>query len=327
MRSVSRVVASCVPNRSTSFSKSFSTSRILLHNISGAGGATPAGPTSRIISRPRLPGIKHIVAVSSAKGGVGKSTTAVNLALGLSHHHDKRVGLLDADIYGPSIPTLMNLKGRKPDVREDIKKMIPLVNYGIKCMSMGFIVEEDTAMIWRGPMVMSALEQLLRHVDWGDLDVLVIDLPPGTGDAQLTICQKVPLSGAVIVSTPQDVALADVVRGVNMFQKVDVPIIGVVENMSFFECSNCHHTTHIFGSGGAQATASRMGLPFLGAIPIHIEIRETSDSGKPITVGSPESSQARPYFEIAKKVITRLEELDNSATQQGPKITIEKNTR
>jgi len=245
--------------------------------------------------------------VASAKGGVGKSTTAVNLSLALSNQKQK-VGLLDADVFGPSIPLMMNLRGTKPETTDD-KRMIPLVNYGIKCMSMGFLVEEDAAMIWRGLMVMSALETLLRQVQWGELDILVVDLPPGTGDSQLTMCQRVPLSGAVIVSTPQDVALMDVVRGVNMFKKVNVPVLGIVENMSYYKCPKCDHKEHIFGAEGAQRTAKNMDIPFLGEIPIELAIRETSDSGKPIVISQPQSSSAIIFNEIAKKVLQRLQEV------------------
>ncbi|KAF2075786.1 hypothetical protein CYY_002919 [Polysphondylium violaceum] len=238
-----------------------------------------------------IEGVKKIIAVSSAKGGVGKSTSAVNIALGLSSL-GQSVGILDADVFGPSLPTMMDLKNQRPALN-DSNQMIPLVNYGIKCMSMGFLTEEDDPIVWRGPMVMSGLEKLIRQVDWGELDILVVDLPPGTGDAILTICQRVPLSGAVIISTPQDVALADVVRGVNMFKKVDVPILGIVENMSHFNCPNCQHITPIFGSLGAKKTAEKMDIKYLGDVPIHLEIRETSDAGKPITVTQPNSPQAK----------------------------------
>jgi len=268
-------------------------------------GAPPRQP--QVAQKQAIDGINRIICVSSAKGGVGKSTVAVNLAIALSSQK-KKIGLMDADIYGPSVPLMMNLRGRKPDVTED-KKMIPLLNYGIKCMSMGFVVEEDTAVIWRGLIVMSAIEQLLRQVQWGDLDILVIDLPPGTGDAQLSICQRVPLAGAVIVSTPQDVALLDVVRGVNMFQKVNVPILGLVENMSCYTCSKCGHKEHIFGNEGAKRTAEKMNIHFLDHIPLDISIRQTSDSGKPITVSEPDSPSAQIYFNIAKTVLQRLDDV------------------
>jgi len=271
--------------------------------------AMPPKPQPHIPEKQPIEGINHIICVSSAKGGVGKSTVAVNLAIALSAEK-KRVGLMDADIYGPSVPIMMNLRGRKPDVTET-KKLIPLLNYGIKCMSMGFVVDEDTAMIWRGLMVMSAVDQLLRQVQWGDLDILVIDLPPGTGDAQLSICQKVPLAGAVIVSTPQDVALLDVVRGVNMFHKVNVPILGLVENMSYYICNNCGHKEHIFGNEGAKKTAEKMNINFLEDIPLDISIRQTSDAGKPITASEPASTSAQKYFSIAKKVLQQLDIVTN----------------
>eukprot|EP01132_Coremiostelium_polycephalum_P009233 gene9233-11313_t len=249
------------------------------------GGGTPHH------QRIDIQGIKHIIAVSSAKGGVGKSTSAVNIALALSSMVDS-VGLLDADVFGPSIPTMMNLRDQRPLINPDTKSLIPLINYGIKCMSMGFLVQEDDPIVWRGPMVMSGLEKLLR-TDWGSLDILVVDLPPGTGDAILTMCQRVPLSGAVIISTPQLVALADVIRGVNMFKKVDVPILGIVENMSHFNCPHCQKTSNIFGSGGAKEIASKLNINYLGDVPIDLEIRETSDSGHPITITNPNSPQSK----------------------------------
>jgi len=263
-----------------------------------------------------IEGVKKIIAVSSAKGGVGKSTSAVNIALGLSSL-GLSVGILDADVFGPSLPTMMDLKGQRPALN-DANQMIPLVNYGIKCMSMGFLTEEDDPIVWRGPMVMSGLEKLLRQVEWGELDVLVVDLPPGTGDAILTICQRVPLSGAVIISTPQDVALADVVRGVNMFKKVDVPILGIVENMSHFNCPNCQHITPIFGSLGAKKTAEKMDIKYLGDVPIHLEIRETSDAGKPITITQPDSPQAKIYKDISKEIMNQL----SSTKPHSPNIVI-----
>ncbi|MGL4241532.1 MAG: P-loop NTPase, partial [Beijerinckiaceae bacterium] len=217
------------------------------------------------------PGVKHIIAVASGKGGVGKSTTACNLALGFAAE-GLRVGVLDADIYGPSMPKLFAIRGR-PKIKTG-RTLIPMEGYGCKVMSIGFLVEEDTAMIWRGPMVISALNQMLREVDWGELDVLVVDMPPGTGDAQLTMSQSVPLAGAVIVSTPQDLALIDARRGVAMFQKVNVPILGVIENMSYFLCPSCGTRSNIFGHGGAREEATRIGVPFLGEIPLHMEIRE-----------------------------------------------------
>ena len=226
-----------------------------------------------------VPGVKAIIAVASGKGGVGKSTTAVNLALGLQAI-GLSVGILDADIYGPSMPRLLGLRGRPETISGRTLK--PLERYGLKVMSMGFLVEEETPMIWRGPMVISALTQMLREVAWGELDVLVVDMPPGTGDAQLTMAQQVPLAGAIIVSTPQDLALIDARKGLNMFRRVDVPVLGIVENMSYFLCPHCGERTDIFGHGGAEHEAERIGVPFLGAVPLHATIREHSDAGTPV---------------------------------------------
>ncbi|XP_077320939.1 iron-sulfur cluster transfer protein NUBPL isoform X2 [Lithobates pipiens] len=252
-----------------------------------------------------ISGVKHILVVASGKGGVGKSTTAVNLALGIAaSEHVKSVGLLDADVYGPSIPRMMNLKGN-PEVNSK-NLMIPLVNYGIRCMSMGFLVEETAPIVWRGLMVMSAIERLLRQVDWGELDYLVIDMPPGTGDVQLSISQNIPISGAVIVSTPQDIALLDARRGAEMFKKVNVPVLGLVQNMSVFRCPMCNHETHIFGEDGARQLAASMGLDILGDIPLHISIRETCDMGKPVVVSAPESREAKAYLSIAKETMKRI---------------------
>ncbi|XP_063295507.1 iron-sulfur cluster transfer protein NUBPL [Pelobates fuscus] len=252
-----------------------------------------------------IPGVKHVLVVASGKGGVGKSTTAVNLALGIAASKPvKAVGLLDADVYGPSIPKMMNLKGN-PEL-SDKNLMIPLINYGIRCMSMGFLVEETAPIVWRGLMVMSAIERLLRQVEWGELDYLVIDMPPGTGDVQLSITQNIPISGAVIVSTPQDIALLDARRGAEMFQKVSVPVLGLIQNMSVFRCPNCHHETHIFGSEGTQRLAESLGLDVLGDIPLHINIRETCDLGRPIVVSDPNSNEAKAYLDIAREVISRI---------------------
>ncbi|KAJ0009211.1 hypothetical protein NQD34_016626 [Periophthalmus magnuspinnatus] len=252
-----------------------------------------------------ITGVKQIIVVASGKGGVGKSTTAVNLALGLSANDpSKSVGLLDADVYGPSIPKLMNLKG-SPDLTDN-NLMIPLMNYGILCMSMGFLVDDAVPIVWRGLMVMSAIEKLLRQVDWGELDFLVVDMPPGTGDVQLSISQNVPVAGAVIVSTPQDIALLDARRGAEMFNKVHVPVIGLVQNMSVFQCPNCLHQTHIFGSDGAKNLALSMGVHFLGDVPLHLSIRETSDSGKPVVVSAPDSAEADAYKRLAAAVVHRL---------------------
>jgi ATP-binding protein involved in chromosome partitioning len=251
-----------------------------------------------------LPGVRHIVAVASGKGGVGKSTTAANLALALKGM-GYSVGVLDADIYGPSMQRVLGVTG-KPDTTPQ-KKMVPKQAHGLKVMSMGFLVPEDTAMIWRGPMVMGAIQQLLREVDWGALDFLIVDMPPGTGDAQLTLAQSVPLAGAVIVSTPQDLALIDAARGVTMFNKVAVPVLGIVENMSTFICPNCQHETQIFGHGGARAEAGRLGVHFLGEIPLDMAIRVTSDSGTPIVIDQPDGPHAAAYRAVAENVIAVLD--------------------
>src|SRR6201996_1575345 len=263
-----------------------------------------------------IPGVKNIIAVASGKGGVGKSTVAVNLALSLSRLGLK-VGLLDADIYGPSVPRLLDIT-QKPETAEG-KRIIPIEKYGLKTMSLGFIIREDEAAIWRGPMVQSALMQFLTQVNWAPLDVLVLDMPPGTGDAQLTITQRVALTGAVIVSTPQDIALIDARKAIAMFQKVRVPILGIVENMSMFVCENCGHEHHIFGHGGAKATAETIGAPFLGEIPLVPRIRETSDAGTPISASVPDSPEARAFMAVAEKVKAALD----VASKPAPKIVIE----
>ncbi len=265
-----------------------------------------------------LPGVKSIIAVASGKGGVGKSTTAVNLALGLAAGGHK-VGLLDADIYGPSMPRMMGITGKPSSA--DGKTLDPMENFGIKVMSIGFMVDEETPMIWRGPMVQSALEQMMRDVNWGELDVLVVDMPPGTGDAQLTMAQRVPLAGAVIVSTPQDIALLDARKGLNMFRKVDVPVFGIVENMSYFLCPDNGKRYDIFGHGGAKKEAERMGVDFLGEVPIEIDIREMSDRGTPITVAAPESASAATYREIAERVWSHIER--SVGADDGPRIVIQ----
>ncbi|MCO5063601.1 MAG: Mrp/NBP35 family ATP-binding protein [Rhizobiaceae bacterium] len=265
-----------------------------------------------------VPGIDAIIAVASGKGGVGKSTTAVNLALGLQALGLK-VGVLDADIYGPSMPRLLGIHGRPQTV--DGKILKPMENYGLKVMSMGFLVDEETPMIWRGPMVMSALTQMLREVEWGELDVLVVDMPPGTGDAQLTMAQQVPLAGAVIVSTPQDLALIDARKGLNMFRKVDVPLLGLVENMSYFIAPDTGKRYDIFGHGGAQKEAERLGVPFLGAVPLEMETRELSDIGEPVVASRPNSAQTKVYREIAAKAWERLQAETKAA--QGPAIIFE----
>jgi len=246
-----------------------------------------------------LPLVKHIVAVASGKGGVGKSTTAVNLAIALAQNGLK-VGLLDADIYGPSIPRMLNIKG-KPDATDD-KKLIPIERFGLVAMSMGLLIAEETPMIWRGPMVHSAITQLFRDVNWGERDIIVIDMPPGTGDAHLTLTQQIPLSGAVIVSTPQDIALLDARKGLNMFTKMEVPVLGIVENMSYFLCPHCHERSDIFSHGGARHEAEKLGVPFLGEIPLEIAIRETSDGGNPIVQSQPDGAVAKIYREMATRL-------------------------
>jgi ATP-binding protein involved in chromosome partitioning len=264
----------------------------------------PQGAVSPMSKQSEIPGIAAVIAVASGKGGVGKSTTAINLALGL-RDLGLRVGLLDADIYGPSIPRLTGIRD-KPVLNDD-KKMIPLARFGLAIMSIGFLVEEDTAMIWRGPMVMSAITQMLRDVAWGTLDVLVVDMPPGTGDAQLTLAQNVPLKGAVIISTPQDLSLIDARRGLAMFKKVNVPVLGIVENMSYFQCPHCGTRSDIFGHGGARHEAERLGVPFLGEIPLHMSIRVTSDSGTPVVESEPDGPHAAIYRAIGAKVRDQLQ--------------------
>jgi ATP-binding protein involved in chromosome partitioning len=267
-----------------------------------------------------VPGVGAIIAVASGKGGVGKSTTAVNLALGLKAN-GHRVGILDADIYGPSMPRLLGLHGKPEVVSGRVLK--PMEGYGLKVMSIGFLVDEETPMIWRGPMVMSALTQMLREVQWGDLDVLVVDMPPGTGDAQLTMAQQVPLAGAVIVSTPQDLALIDARKGLNMFKKVDVPLLGIVENMSYFIAPDTGARYDIFGHGGARKEAERLGVPFLGEVPLVMEIRETSDAGTPVVVSNPEGPQAKVYREIAAKVWDQLAAAKANPGRTAPAIVFE----
>jgi ATP-binding protein involved in chromosome partitioning len=272
----------------------------------GGAAPSPAG----------IPGVTSIIAVASGKGGVGKSTTAVNLALGL-RDLGLKVGILDADIYGPSMPKLLAIREKPQTVGGN--RLKPIERHGMQVMSIGFLIEEETPMIWRGPMVMSALTQMLREVEWGTLDVMVVDMPPGTGDAQLTMAQQVPLKGAVIVSTPQDLALIDARRGIAMFRRVNVPVLGIVENMSTFICPHCGERSDIFGHGGARAEAERLGVPFLGEVPLHMDIREKSDSGQPVVATVPDGPHAKAYREIAARVRDGLQ----VASRPAPKIVIE----
>ncbi len=283
-------------------------------------GRARAQAPQQSTQKPGVPGVKAIIAVASGKGGVGKSTTTCNLALALQANGLK-VGVLDADIYGPSIPRLFHVTGRPEPVSGRILK--PLEGYGIKVMSMGFLVEEETPMIWRGPMVISAITQMLREVAWGELDVLVVDMPPGTGDAQLTMAQNVPLAGAVIVSTPQDLALIDARKGLNMFRRVDVPVLGIVENMSYFLCPTCGSRHDIFSHGGARMEAEKLGVPFLGEVPLDMSIREKSDAGTPIVVTEPEGAHASTYRDIARRVWAEVERHKLDSHRAPPEIVIE----
>ena len=280
----------------------------------------PHAPASHSHGKRGVPGIEAIIAVASGKGGVGKSTTAVNIALGLAANGLK-VGVLDADIYGPSMPRLLGIRGR-PQTK-DGKILQPMENYGLKVMSIGFLVEEETPMIWRGPMVISALTQMLREVEWGPLDVLVVDMPPGTGDAQLTMAQQVPLAGAVIVSTPQDLALIDARKGLNMFRKVDVPLLGIVENMSYFVAPDTGKRYDIFGHGGARREAERLGVTFLGEVPLVMDIRASSDEGRPVVATEPDSAEAKIYRGIAANVWERLQQEKGAAEAAVPSIVFE----
>jgi len=269
-----------------------------------------------------IKGVKNIIAVASGKGGVGKSTTSVNLALALSAE-GANVGILDADIYGPSQPRMLGISG-KPE-SEDGKSLKPMVNYNLQSMSIGYLIDEDTPMIWRGPMVTQALEQLLKDTQWDDLDYLIIDLPPGTGDTQLTLAQKVPVSGAVIVTTPQDIALLDARKGLKMFEKVEVAVLGIVENMSIHICSECGHEEHIFGQGGGQSMSDEFDVDFLGALPLDIRIREETDSGKPTVVAEPESRIAQIYREIARRTAAKLSLQGKNHSAKFPQIVIQNN--
>jgi ATP-binding protein involved in chromosome partitioning len=281
--------------------------------------AAPATSAAAAGKTALAPGVRAIVAVASGKGGVGKSTVASNLALALKAN-GLSVGVLDADIYGPSMPRMLGISGRPSSA--DGKILRPMQNYGLKCMSIGFLVPEDTPMIWRGPMVMSALQQMLREVDWGELDIMIVDMPPGTGDAQLTMAQQVSLAGAVIVSTPQDIALIDARKGLNMFKKVDVPVLGIIENMSYFLCPHCGERSDIFSHGGARREAERLGTDFLGEIPIDLAIRETSDEGRPIVVSQPESPYSRTFRDIAARIWQKVSG-EAPARRAAPRIVVE----
>src|ERR1700736_414830 len=296
----------------------------------GAGRTSPVGRTSPAAAaraqhqagpRPaQAPeGVKAIIAVASGKGGVGKSTTAVNLALGL-RALGLKVGVLDADIYGPSVPKLLAIRGKPQTIGGT--RLKPMSGYGLSVMSIGFLIEEETPMIWRGPMVMSALTQMLREVEWGELDVMVVDMPPGTGDAQLTMAQQVPLAGAVIVSTPQDLALIDARRGIAMFRRVDVPVLGIVENMSYFLCPHCGQRSDIFSHGGARREAERLGTDFLGEVPLDLAIRETSDEGRPITMSQPGSPYAQTFRDIAANVWEKVSG-EAPARRAAPRIVVD----
>ena len=290
------------------------TAILTAHKTASTSQPTPRSkPDSH--RNPPLKPAKHVIAVASGKGGVGKSTTAINIALALKQM-GLLVGILDADIYGPSLPRLLGTS-RKPEYYD--KKLVPLDVWGLQTMSIGFLVEPESPTIWRGPMVMSAIEQMLRDVLWTDLDVLVIDLPPGTGDAQLTLCQRASLSGAVIVSTPQDLALIDARKGLNMFRKVDVPILGIIENMSYFICPDCGSRHDVFSTGGAEKEASKLDVAFLGGIPLDMTIRQTSDAGEPIVATQPENPHSKAYSSIAQKISDSLE----SQNAEGPAIIIE----
>jgi ATP-binding protein involved in chromosome partitioning len=298
------------------------------HAVAGVGNVS-VNVTSKIVSHAvqrgvqLLPNIKNIVAVASGKGGVGKSTTAVNLALALAAE-GARVGILDADIYGPSQPMMMGLSGRPEST--DGKTMEPMENYGVQVMSIGFLVEQDNPMIWRGPMVTQALEQLLRQTNWADLDYLIVDLPPGTGDIQLTLSQRVPLTGAVIVTTPQDIALLDAKKGIKMFEKVGVPILGIVENMAVHVCEKCGHVEHIFGEEGGKRLAAEYQMDYLGALPLNLSIRVQADSGRPTVVSDPDGEIAGLYKRLARQVAVKIAQIGKDYSTKFPTISISKNT-
>jgi len=297
-----------------------------IKTLPGVGNVS-ANVTSKVVAHAvqrgvkLLPGVKNIVAIASGKGGVGKSTTAVNLALALAQE-GASVGLLDADIYGPSQPVMLGIAGQQPQ-SVDGQSMEPLEAHGIKCMSIGFLVDAETPMVWRGPMVTQALEQLLKETNWGELDYLIVDMPPGTGDTQLTLSQKVPVTGAVIVTTPQDIALIYARKGLKMFEKVGIPILGIVENMSIHVCSNCGHAEHIFGHGGAEKMCQDYDVAFLGALPLELSIRQLADSGTPTVVGAPDSTAAELYRAIARRVAVKIAETAKDMSSKFPNIVVQ----
>ena len=283
---------------------------------SGGPGTPPPNPNEGIL----MPNTKSIVAIASGKGGVGKSTTSANIAIALAAQ-GKKVGLLDADIYGPSMPRMFGISGEPSS--SDGSRLDPMENHGVKVMSMGFLVDEETPVIWRGPMVQSALQQMMRDVNWGELDILIVDMPPGTGDAQLTMAQQVPLTGSVIVSTPQDIALADARKGLNMFRKVDVPVFGIIENMSYFSCPHCGERTEIFSHGGARSEAELLSVDFLGEIPLDMAIRETSDAGNPIVISQPSSAHTKVYHAIATLIWDKVEKALERKEANAPRIVMQ----
>jgi ATP-binding protein involved in chromosome partitioning len=312
-------------SQSADFEKALAAAAEAVDGVSDAAVRVHSVIASHAVQRgvQLLPGVKNIVAVASGKGGVGKSTTAVNLALALAAE-GAQVGLLDADIYGPSVPMMMGLSG-KPET-SDGKTMEPLKNYGVQVMSIGFLVAQDEAMIWRGPMATQALEQLLRQTNWKDLDYLIVDLPPGTGDIQLTLSQRVPMTGAVIVTTPQDIALLDAKKGIKMFEKVGVPILGIVENMAVHVCTNCGHTEHIFGTDGGKKMAAEYKMDYLGALPLAMQIRVQADGGKPTVVADPDGEVAGIYKMVARQVAVSIAARNKDFSAKFPSITISKNT-